>query len=210
MIEPPRHRPNLRHAYNYSLRDGIQNHGLRLSEGSAAGNAKSSVKGLLEVMLGRKASRKAPTRRDETHQAKATRHITLISCNGEYWTVGDDEYGDPRNPRGRLRGPYFNEEKDKPLCAVDVKGGAGVATITIQVRARFGDLDIDLLDDRGRPGRTAGPEHVSDIGRALRARLAGIAAAKIIRDRQVHSFPALPPSEFVLEQKTLFVRMLQA
>jgi hypothetical protein len=177
------------------------------SQGSAGGKFKSRFKHLFEIMLGGKVIRKAETKRDETDRVRGTRRIMLISCNGDYWTVGDDEYGDPRNSWGRLRGQYFNEDKKKPLCAIDVRRETRRATVMIQVRARFGHLDIDVLDDSGRPSRTASAEYVSDVGRSLRARLKGIAVAKTIRNWQLQAFPTLPPSEFVLEQQRLFTRM---
>jgi len=214
---------DLSDAYSYRLPETViteqyevtsREHRHGSSEGRVGGNVKSSPKNLFGFMFalfgfmfGGNVSRKAETKKDVSHLAKGTRRIMLISCNGEYWTVGDDEYGDPRNSRGRLRERYFNEERDKPLCAIDVKRGTGVAKVTIQVRARFGHLDVDLLDDWGRRRRTAGPEYITDIGRSLRDRLKGIALAKTIRNQQLQSYPALPPSEFLLEQRRLFAHM---
>lgn len=154
-----------------------------------------------------KASRTKRTGDKQQRKAKGRRRIMLISCNGGYWTVGDGEYGDPRRDNGWLDERYFHEDREKPLCAVDVKKGVGEAKVTVTVRAKFGHLDVAILDEMGRPAGKAGPEYAHDVANTLRERLKGIAVAKAIRENQRELFPSLPPAEFELARKTLVARM---
>ncbi len=157
-----------------------------------------------------KASRTKSTNNKQLRKAKGKRQIMLISYNGGYWTVGDGEYGDPRRQNGWLDERYFHEDQDKPLCAVNVRNGAVEAKVTVTVRAKFGHLDVLILDDMGRPVRKAGTEYAQDVGNALRERLKGIAVAKAIREHQRELFPSLPPAEFELARKTVIARMPKA
>jgi hypothetical protein len=170
-------------------------------------NFKARLKDRVEFVFKGKSSRTSAAKDGQSHNTKGKRRVMLISCNGKYWVVGDDEYGDPRNPGGRLRERYFNEDHSKPLCAVDVKRGVSVAKVTVEVRAKFGHLDVDLLDEWGRPSRKARQEHIDDIARSLRDRLKGMALAKAIRKYQLEFYAELPPAEFVLEQRSLVAKM---
>jgi hypothetical protein len=154
-----------------------------------------------------KASRTKTTGDKQQRKAKGKRRIMLISCNGDYWTVGDGEYGDPRRHNGWLDERYFHENREKPLCAVDVRNGVAEAKVTVTVRAKYGHLDVTILDDMGRPAAKAGPEYAHDVANALRERLKGIAFAKAIRERQRELFLSLPPAEFELARKTVIARM---
>ncbi len=154
-----------------------------------------------------KASRKNTINEKQQRKSKGKRRIMLISCKGNYWTVGDGEHGDPRRQNGWLDERYFNEDRDKPLCAVNVKKGVAEAKVTVKVLAKYGHLDVIILDDMGRPVRKAGTEHAHDIANSLRARLKGIALAKAIRERQRDLFPCLPPAEFELACNTLIACM---
>ena len=58
-------------------------------------------------------------------------------------------YGDPRKQNGWLDERYFNEEKDKPICAVNVRNRVVEAKVIVTVRAKFGHLDVIILDDMG-------------------------------------------------------------
>jgi hypothetical protein len=159
-----------------------------------------------------KASAKKGAKQQNIITGKRKRRVMLISCNGEHWIVGDDEYGDPRNKHGWLRERYFNEDKTKPLCAINVKKGTTEAKVAIVVRAKLGHLDVSLLDSMGRPSRKAGPQHVNDVTDALRERLKGIAVAKAFRERQIKLYPTepLPPAEFELVRTTIIAHMPQA
>jgi hypothetical protein len=168
---------------------------------------KVSWKACASLALKGKASRTKKTADKQHRKAKGKRRIMLISCNGDYWTVGDGEYGDPRKQYGWLDERYFNEEKDKPICAVNVRNGVVEAKVIVTVRAKFGHLDVIILDDMGRPVRKAGTEYAHDVASALRARLKGIAVAKAIRERQPGLFPSLPPAEFELVRQTVIARI---
>jgi len=153
------------------------------------------------------ASRTKMTGDKQQRKAKGKRRIMLIRCNGSYWTVGDGEYGDPRRHNSWLDERYFNEDREKPLCAVDVKKGVAEAKVTVTVRAKYGHLDVMILDAMGQSARKAGPEYAHDVANALRERLKGIAVAKAIRERQHELSPSLPPAEFELARKTVIARM---
>lgn len=168
---------------------------------------KVNLKARVSLALKGKASHKKMTGDKQQRKAKGKRRIMLISCNGDYWTVGDGEYGDPRRHNGWLDERYFHEDKEKPLCAVDVRKGVAEAKVTVTVRAKYGHLDVAILDAMGRPAAKAGPEYAHDVANALRERLKGIAIAKAIRERQRELFPALPPAEFELARKTVIARM---
>jgi hypothetical protein len=168
---------------------------------------KLSLKNRAILTLKGKASRTKMTDDKQQRKAKGRRRIMLISCNGDYWTVGDGEYGDPRRHNGWLDERYFNEDKEKPLCAVDVRKGITEAKVTVAVRAKCGHLDITILDAMGRPASKAGPEYAHDVANALRERLKGIAFAKAIHDRQRDLLPSLPPAEFELARQTVIAHV---
>jgi hypothetical protein len=174
------------------------------SEGKLSFVGRFSVSGKGQV------SRKKSVNDKQSRKAKGKRSIMLISCNGDYWTVGDHEYGDPRRYNGWLDERYFNEDKDKPLCAVDVTEGAGKATVTVTVCAKYGHLDVFLLDEMGRRTGKAGKQYANDIADALRERVRGMAVAKALSNRQSVHIERLPPAEFELASSTLVAHLLEA
>jgi len=179
------------------------------NEIAGGADGKISWRNRASIVLKGKASRKKTINEKQQRKAKGKRRITLISCNGDYWTVGDGEYGDPRRQNGWLDERYFNEDRGRPLCAVNVRNGVADAKVTVTVRAKFGHLDVIILDDMGRHVRQASTEYAHDVANALRDRLKGIAVAKAIRERQSELFPSLPPAEFELARQTVIARMLR-
>ncbi len=177
------------------------------NEIGAGAEARVTWRHRASLALKGKSSRAIVTDDKQQRKAKGKRRIMLISCNGSYWTVGDGEYGDPRKQNGWLDERYFNEDREKPLCAINVKKGVAYAKVTVTVRAKFGHLDVKILDAMGRPVGNAGPGNAHDVANALRERLKGIAVAKAIRERQRELFPSLPPAEFDLARKSIVARM---
>jgi hypothetical protein len=173
----------------------------------ASAEAKHGFVNRITVGIASKASAAKEATQHEVRTTKRKRRVMLIACNGDHWVVGDDEHGDPRNEQGWLRERYFNEDKTKPLCAINVRKGTEKATVTISVRAKLGHLDVSLLDSMGRPTRRAGPQHMPDVATALRERLKGLAVAKALRERQSQLYPALPPAEFELVRTTIVAHM---
>jgi hypothetical protein len=149
------------------------------------------------------------SRKTANREIKIKKRIMLVACNGDHWLVGDDEHGDPRQIHGRLKERYFHENPGQPLCGIDVPIGTEVAEIFIEVRAKFGHLDVELLDELGRPRRKAREMDALDISDALKARIRGIAIAKALRKRQEDNRVGerLPEREFLLSSNTLRVHM---
>jgi hypothetical protein len=148
-------------------------------------------------------------KRDHSRTKNFKRRIMLVAFEGGYWVVGDAEYGDPRNEHGRLKERYFGEVPDLPMCAIEVPKGVDVAEISVEIRAKFGHLDVDVLDALGRPARCAKNSDALDISDAMRARLRGIALAKAIDEAQRHSQLGVrqPDREFMLSSGCLRVHM---
>ena len=148
-------------------------------------------------------------KRDRSRTTNFKRRIMLVAFEGGYWLVGDAEYGDPRNEDGRLKERYFGEVPDLPMCAIEVPKGVDVAEICVEVRAKFGHLDVDVLDALGRPARCAKNSDALDISDAMRARLRGIALAKAIDEAQRDGQLGVrqPDREFMLSSGSLRVHM---
>jgi hypothetical protein len=208
---------NLSDAYSFALPDSVisdatqqdesQKTGQTAEVGAEAGGS-ASKPGMITKLTGKVGWKKAKDK-TETRKTRFKRRIMLVSCNGAYWLVGDDEHGDPRNAEGRLKERYFNEESDRPLCAIEVSEGVEVAEVRVEVRAKFGHLDVELLNDLGRPLRAAKEADALDISHALKARLRGLSIAKALRGRQRDERPGieLPQSEFLLSTRTLLAHM---
>ena len=147
--------------------------------------------------------------RSDNRRTKYKRRIMLVAFHGANWLVGDAEHGDPRNEFGRLKERYFDENPGLPLCAIDVPSGVSVAEICVAIRAKFGHLDVEVLDALGRPRRRAKEVEAVDISDAMKARLRGIALAKAIAEAEQDGRPGLrePAREFLLSKSTLRVHM---
>ena len=74
-----------------------------------------------------------------------------VSYRGNYWVVGDDHFGDPRNEGRWLRERYFQEDPTKPLCKVDLFNECGMSSVTIDVWALPGHIFVYDMDANGRP-----------------------------------------------------------
>jgi hypothetical protein len=208
---------DLSNAYSFELPESIiaDNTNNDLSEklkygiiAGAEGGMSSASSGWRANLLGKVGLKKSMDR-SQTRKTSFKRRIMLVACNGAFWQVGDAEHGDPRNERGRLKERYFNETPDRPLCAIEVPEGIEVAEICVEVRAKFGHLDVEVLDDLGRPKRTARQTDALDVSDALKARLRGISIAKALREKQRNNRPGveLPESEFLLSTSTLRAHM---
>ncbi|RVU21612.1 hypothetical protein [Methylobacterium oryzihabitans] len=163
--------------------------------------AEAGLAGKFFGHLGVKGSGKISAQRSSGQTAEesfTSQHsLQIIGFIGESWFVGDQFRGDPRHG-GYLRERYFHERGNDPLCAVDVKPGAALATVTAEVRVRMGQLDGYLLDPLGRPKREIGAGEAEDIARSLKDRLSGMVVGKTLRAQQADRYPDLPPSVFVL------------
>ena len=147
--------------------------------------------------------------RSDGRTTKFKRRIMLVAFHGAHWLVGDAEYGDPRNELGRLKERYFGEIPDLPMCAIDVLEGVDTAEICVELRAKFGHLDVEVLDALGRPIRRARGSDALDVSDAMKARVRGIALAKAIAEAQRDDRPGVrqPEREFMLSTGSLRVHM---
>jgi len=95
------------------------------------------------------------------------------------------------------------------MCAIDVPEGVAVAEICVEVRAKFGYLDVEVIDALGRPIRRARDSDALDISDAMKARLRGIVLAKAIAEAQREGRPGIrqPDRGFLLSAGSLRVHM---
>lgn len=206
---------DLSDAYDFPLPDAaisehIQQNETQKTDQEIGGGAELGVKASSFGLLGKISARgKALVSKSgsQSRKTKVKRRIMLISCNGSYWLVGDEEHGDPRNHLGRLKERYFNENSARPLCTIEMSDGVEIAEITLEIRAKFGHLDVELLNDLGQPARPARVTDALDISDALKTRLRGMAIAKILKERSARPGVQLPESEFVLTTRKLRVHM---
>jgi hypothetical protein len=151
---------DLSDAYDYSLPDAaisehIQQNETQRTDREIAGGAEIGGKASSFGIFGKLSARgKALASRSgsQSRKTRVKRRIMLISCNGSYWLVGDEERGDPRNHLGRLKERYFNEDSAR---TIEMSDGVENAEITLEIRAKFGHLDVELLNDLGQPARPA-------------------------------------------------------
>ncbi len=141
-----------------------------------AKSSKGFVSGISSLL---RSSKGYENQKDRKTRFKRT--TMLIACRGDYWVVGDDEHSDPRRG-GRLDERYFNENPDKPLCAIDVDSGASVAEARLEVRAKFGFLEVEAVGNPGvrEPAKSDALDVSDAMQAAIKARLRGFAVSKAI------------------------------
>jgi hypothetical protein len=114
---------------------------------------------LTKIKVG--ASRKAKSRVTADETINIDKLFRLISYQGGYWAVGDDQHGDFRNKQsgdpkpGPLRGKYFGEDPIKPLCTVDLLKGHATAAVMVIVWALPSKISIYKLGADGGLKREA-------------------------------------------------------
>ena len=164
----------------------------------------------------------ASWKRDAKSEAvtKQSMRIELVVTSGQdRWRVGDLTRGDARRPDGILSGDYFLEERTKdgetlPLCRLRWINQSDPMQVTISVTAAFGSLLIfesDLAQNRGdvltddaraqMKRRSAKAE--SDHEELLRAHVAGLVAAKRLRNAQTQATHELVNNEFTIARLTV-------
>lgn len=146
--------------------------------------------------------------------------IELVVTSGQdRWRIGDLTRGDARRPDGVLSGNYFLEERTKegetlPLCRLRWIDKSEMMQVTILATAAFGSLvifesasaqerrDVMTEDVRSKLKRRAAKAE-SEHDDLLRAHVAGLVAAKRLRDAQAHAPGDLIKNEFTVALLTL-------
>jgi hypothetical protein len=146
--------------------------------------------------------------------------IELVVTSGQdRWRVGDLTRGDARRPDGILSGDYFLEERTKdgetsPLCRLKWINQSNPMHVTISVTAAFGSLLIFesdptqnlsnvLTDDTRAQMNRRSTKAESDHEVLLRAHIAGLVAAKRLRNAQTQGANNLLNNEFTIALLTV-------
>jgi hypothetical protein len=157
--------------------------------------------------------------KSETMTNQTLRIELVVTSGQDRWRVGDLTRGDARRPDGILSGDYFLEERTNdgeplPLCRLRWVDQSESIQVTISITAAFGSLLIfesdparsrnDALTDDARARlkrRSAKVE--SDHEELLRAHVAGLVAAKRLRNAQHQAIDELVNNEFTIARLTL-------
>jgi hypothetical protein len=184
---------------------------------SAEGDA---TKGIAKIAgkLGFGASRKRLTKTESVTKKNARVQLVVVSGQ-DRWRVGDRNRGDARQTDGLLSGAYFREAKNsdgdaKPLCNLARTDTGVPVLVTVSVTATLGSLEVarkeatfttgklrnfsTLLEDSAK---IASSKHEA----ALRARVAGLVAARAIRKAQLKAGAELKDSEFLIARQSLII-----
>ena len=168
----------------------------------AVGGIKADVKlgffQRISVALYGSAERKVSNKTQTQNKKNKKRRIMLVGCHGDHWIVGDDIDGDPRNENGYLRERYFNENREKDLCAFSFNKDVDIAIVQLAVRVKIGQLAVDIVDVDGTPSMRATGSQKEMALRALKERLRGIAIGRWINEDQRQKNYGLPLDEVVV------------
>jgi hypothetical protein len=214
--------------YEYWLDFGaIKTSATQRTTSAISKNAGVSVEASAEALRGiaaiaAKLGLGASWKRDTKSEAvtKQSMRVELVVTSGQdRWRVGDLTRGDARRPDGILSGDYFLEERTKdgetlPLCRLRWLNHADPMHVTISVTAAFGSVlifDSDpvknhgdaLTDDTRAQMKRRSAKAESDHEALLRAHVAGLVAAKRLRNAQTRAADDLVNNEFTIARLTV-------
>lgn len=179
-----------------------------------------STRGLaaLAVKLGLGVFRKRNAE-SETITEQSVRVELVVLSGQDRWRIGDLTRGDARRPDGLLSGAYFLEERSKdgdtsPLCRLKWLDHTASMIATISVTASFGSLLIfhsnqsgaqteNVDDDTRTKLKRESKRAESDHESLLRAHVAGLVAAKQIRNAQKRVNNDVFQNEFLIVRQTV-------
>ena len=147
--------------------------------------------------------------------------VELVVLSGQdRWRVGDLTPGHARRPDDLLSGAYFLEERSKdgdpsPLCRLKWLDHTASMVATISVTASFGSLLIFHSNQSGAQTKNVGDDTrttlkhgskraESDHESLLRANVAGLVAAKQIRNAQKRASNEVLQNEILIVRQTVW------
>jgi hypothetical protein len=137
--------------------------------------------------------------------------VMLISPTANHrWLIGHHDLGDPRKPGGFLHGSYFQEARHvgqneyEPLCRLALGQYNQSFELGMGIIVKYADFHFSVTDKWGVHVREAGVNQKQDFERRMKAKLAGIALQKALKEaieRQDGSFN--PNNEILLFLSTI-------